>query len=85
MENECTHEWTEFLTCRTCQGIDIEEVEIKTDAPVNDLGWRIKTEPLFGYYCEKCDELTMVGQARHCLLCGKVEWRQTMDEEIFSD
>jgi hypothetical protein len=83
MENECAHEWVEFLTGRECEGIEIEEVEIETKSPVNSLGWHIKTEPLFGYFCEECEELTMVSKARHCLQCGELVWLKTIDEEIF--
>jgi len=86
MDQQCAHEWSENLeTCRTCEGIDIEETEIGTDSGGGSGGLRVKTEPLYGYFCDECQNFTMVSLARHCALCGEVDWLNSMDEEIFGD
>jgi hypothetical protein len=82
MNDECPHLWTEALACRTCQSIDVVEVPLESDFVITPAGFRIKTEPLYGYFCGECDDLTMASPSRHCLLCGVVEWRRTTDEEI---
>ena len=84
MEQQCAHDWSESLeTCRTCEGIEIEEAEIEMDSSVGSSGLRMKTEPLYGYFCEECQDFTIVSLARHCILCDEVEWLNTMDEDIF--
>lgn len=84
MKESCEHQWSEELeTCRTCNGTDIVEVEIpETINPLYQGRFRVKTEPLFGSFCEKCDDLTMVSWARHCEKCGAVKFLLSMDDEI---
>jgi len=86
MENQCAHEWSQNLeTCRNCEGTEIEETEIETGSSVGAGRLRVKTEPLYSYFCEACQDFTMLSPARHCAFCGEVEWLNTMDEEIFDD
>jgi len=82
-EEECPHEWTdEVETCRNCGGTDIQSVALNTgDAPVGVL--HAPVEPIYGSFCTRCQELTMVSLASHCTLCGEVDWEFDMDEEIF--
>ena len=84
-EEECPHEWTdEIETCRNCEGIDVQSIALNSsDATPGVL--RAPSEPLHGSYCTNCQSLTMVSPARHCTLCGKVDWVFDMDEEIFGE
>ncbi len=85
MSQPCNHSWSEEIeTCRTCEGTDIEEVEIETGSVLGGV-LRVKTEPLYGSFCLSCEDLTMVSLARHCKICGAVDWLFTMDEDIFGN
>jgi len=72
------------MACRTCSSNDIDKIEIESNNSfVSDAGFRVAWEPLFGYYCNQCERLTMISLAERCIVCGKVEWLEDMDDEIF--